>query len=442
MKNLYEKVLEHVEKNMSSFHTPGHKGVKIFNENICNIDLTELPDTDSLYEADGILYESEKRASNLFKTKRSLISSGGNTLCIQTMIRLATMDKRPLISGRNVHRSAVSSMILLDIQPEWTISSEYSGLGLPGRINSLDIASKIDRVGEKCAVYITSPDYYGILSDIKAISEECRKRDSLLLVDNAHGTHLKFINPSLHPIGLGATMSADSAHKTLPVLTGGAWLHIADSNLAVHAKEAMSLFGSTSPSYPIMCSLDLCIKYLQEKGEKDFISLCQKVQKIKNIAKSKNIFMPSGLCDPTRITLMASSIGYSGFELANYLRANKIEPEFCDENYVVLIPSPFNSEKDWNRLEKALFSLKVNKINDFSPKNYRYSLPKADMTLREAYMSEHIKINVKNALGRVAGEIVCPCPPGVPVVMPGEIIGEYEKDAIIAYGISEIYVVK
>lgn len=444
MKNLYSSIIEYNKHGMSSFHTPGHKGVKIFDENVWNLDLTELPDTDSLYEAKGILLESERRVQELFGTTRSLISSGGNTLCIQTMIRLADLSKRPFISGRNVHRSAVSAMALLGIQPKWVIPSGDAGYGMPGRIKSEDIAGKINEIGESCAVYMTSPDYYGVLSDIKSISEECKKTNSLLLIDNAHGTHLKFIENSLHPIDLGASMSADSAHKTLPVLTGGAWLHIVNDSLSNRAKESMALFGSTSPSYPIMCSLDVCIEYLKERGIRDFNHLAEKVKKMKSIAKDKGIYMPTGLCDPTRITLMTYSIGYSGEEFAAYFRNHKIEPEFSDPNYVVLIPSPFNSEEDWNRLESFLYKIPVREKREFlnNKKNNKFSLPTVKMSLREAVMSEHVRINIEDSLNRVAGEIVCPCPPGVPVVMPGENIGEYEKEALKTYGISEIYVVK
>lgn len=443
---LYKALCEYISNDISSFHTPGHKGRNIINENLWGLDLTELPDTDSLYEAKGIILKSERLAQKLFNTKRTIISSGGNTLCIQTMIRLATMSKRRIISGRNVHRSAVSAMSLLGVQPTWVLPDTNKLSIFPGRITAKRVANELDKNGGLSAVYITSPDYYGILSDIKNISSECQKRNALLLVDNAHGTHLKFLTKSLHPIDLGATMSADSAHKTLPVLTGGAWLHISDINIAKHAKQAMALFGSTSPSYPIMASLDVCREYLENNGDQEFIKLTKRVREIKKISENKGLFMPTGLCDPTRISWKVSSIGYDGQNFTKYLKKYKIEPEFFNKDYVVLIPSPFNSEMDWNRIENAIENIEPisDRVVAQRDPSFGYSnlLPKVNMTLTEAIMGECVRINVDSCLGRTAGEIVCPCPPGIPVIMPGEIIGEYERDALKNYGILEIDVVK
>lgn len=443
---LYNDLKHYVDKGMASFHTPGHKGFKIFNEPIWDLDLTELPETDSLFEASGILFKAEERVKILFGSDKSLISAGGNTLCIQTMLRLASLDRKRMLAGRNIHRAAIGAMALLGIQPEWIIPDKDAGFSLPGRINSEKVAHNLDQIKVPSAVYITSPDYYGVLSDIQNIAIECRKRDSLLIVDNAHGTHLKFLKNSLHPLDLGASMSADSAHKTLPVLTGGAWLHIKGQNLAQRAKEAMALFGSTSPSYPIMCTLDLCTKYLFERGKKDFWALSEQSEKIKKIAQRKGMFVPQGQCDPTRITFSAQPLGYSGKYMSKYLRINGIEPEFCDENYVVLIPSPFNSREDWNRLERCISDIKPKGNVNFEKKLKEYSqkifLPEAHLTLREAIFANHKKIPLESALGKIAGDIICPCPPGVPVVMPGEIIGIYEKEALKRYGISEICVVK
>lgn len=439
---LYDDLKHYINKGMSSFHTPGHKGTKMFDSPVWDLDLTELPATDSLYEASGILFSSEERVKKLFDSSRSLISSGGNTLCIQAMLRLASLEKRNVVAGRNIHRSAVGAMALLDIQPEWVIPKYDKTACLLGEITLESLSDKLDKIGAPSAVYITSPTYHGILSDIKSIAKECKERDSLLLVDNAHGTHLKFLKNSLHPLDLGASMSADSSHKTLPVLTGGAWLHIKEQNLADRAKEAMALFGSTSPSYPIMCSLDICAQYLLSRGKKDFSELAKKTQKIKNIAIEKGMIIPKGAFDPTRITFSARNLGYTGNALAQYLRACKIEPEFSDENYVVLIPSPFNSNSDWERLEKSIIAIEPKKPLNFSQTLNKMALPEIRMTIREAVFSQHKKISLADSIGKVAGEIVCPCPPGIPVIMPGEAIGELEKELLTLYGISEIYVVK
>ena len=150
--------------------------------------------------------------------------------------------------------------------------------------------------------------------------------------------------------------------------------------------------------------------------------------------------MPSGECDPVRITLNVASVGYSGEEFRNYLYEYNIEPEFCDDNYVVLIPTPFNSESDFQRLISALKNVKVKKSKCVEGEGV--SLPEVKLSIREAVFSRCETVDVNSSCGRVAAEIACPCPPGVPVVMPGEIIGQYQKSMLIRYGISEVKVIK
>ena len=242
---IYSQLLKHKLLDYSPFHTPGHKN-NFFPKNLFELDFTELPDTDALYEAEGIILETEKNLAKLFSAKRSIISSGGCTLAIQTMLRLASQRGKKILFARNIHRSAVNACALLGIIPKWILPKSENGL-FTGRISPQDVEKEFLNDNEISALYVTSPDYYGELTDIKTLSEICRKYNKLLLVDNAHGSHLAFLKENQHPINLGADMSACSLHKTMPVLTGGAVLNIGNSEFAENAKNAMSLFGSTSP---------------------------------------------------------------------------------------------------------------------------------------------------------------------------------------------------
>lgn len=441
-KTFYESISEYVKKGRSSFHTPGHKGHNIFDIDALKLDLTELPETDSLYEADGIIFTLEKAAQKLFGSKRTLVSSGGNTLCIQAALRLCAPSGGKIICGRTIHRSAVGAMALLGINPEWILPVQDAGEGLSGRIHPKDIQKSINKNPDAKAVYITSPDYYGVICDIYSISKECKKYGIPLIVDNAHGSHFKFMEKSMHPIDLGACISADSVHKTLPVMTSGALLHISDEKFIDRAKGAMALFGSTSPSYPIMASIDRCIDWIFKNGHRAFRELISKSQEIRYEAISKGIIMPKGPCDPARISLDVSSIGYSGKSFMKYLYKYKIEPELYDSRYVVFIPSPFNTSEDWERLKRAIIDAKQGGLSGQKWDKPQYFLPQKEVSLREALMSECIRIPITSALGRIAGEITCPCPPGVPIVMPGELIGKNESDALLHYGIKEINVIK
>lgn len=438
---LYTALLEHRDKHRSSFHTPGHKcAPHAIPADLLSLDLTELPDTDSLYEADGCIAAAEEQAARLFQTERTLFSAGGCSLCIQAMLFLAAPQGGTVIFDRILHRSAVNAMALLDITPVWVTPRPTAGDGLPGRLHQDDVRTALEAHPETKAVFVTSPDYYGVLADIPALSAVCQEYGVPLLVDNAHGSHLRFLRNNLHPAALGASAVACSAHKTLPVLTGGAWLHITDPTLADGAKEAMALFGSTSPSYPIMASLDLARAWLEEQGHTAFGALEQRIATIRTLAIELGLTVPQGLCDPTRLTLCTARLGISGTDAAEHFRQWNIEPEYADGAYVVFISTPFNSDEDFKRLEAALRALPQK--TPLSLTHAVPTLPQAVLSPRQALFSAREEVFLTDAVGRIAAETACPCPPGVPVVMPGEKITHEIIDFLHRYGFFSIKVVK
>ena len=438
---LYTALTAHREAQRSSFHTPGHKcAPSALPADLLSLDLTELPDTDSLYEADGPIAAAEQKAAQLFQTRRTLFSAGGCSLCIQAMLFLAAPQGGTVIFDRILHRSAVNAMALLDITPVWVAPRADAGKGLPGRMHPDDVATALKKHPDARAVFVTSPDYYGVLADIPALSSLCRNHGVPLLVDNAHGSHLRFMEHNLHPAALGASAVACSAHKTLPVLTGGAWLHLQDETLADGAKEAMALFGSTSPSYPIMASLDLARDWLEREGQAAFGVLVQRVAAIRLLAEQLGISSPLGLCDPARLTFCTADLGIPGTEAAAHFRAWGVEPEYADGAYLVLIPSPFNTEADFARVEAALQALPKRAplpVSAAIP-----ALPQAELSPRRALFAARETIPLAHSAGRIAAETACPCPPGVPIVMPGEKIAPEIIDFLRRYGFFSIKVVK
>ncbi len=413
---LWHTLQEYQKLNRVSFHTPGHKGNNFFPENLWQSDLTELPETDALYEADGAILETEKNLARLYHADRSLVSAGGCTLAIQSMIYLACHGGK-LLCSRVLHRSAVNTMALLGIEPLWILPENQSGCS--GRINPNQVSKMLQKHNDIDAVYVTSPDYYGALSDIAGISAVCQKFNVPLLVDNAHGSHLAFLHNDLHPLHLGATMTACSMHKTLPVLTGGAALNIHGEKYAANAKTAMALFGSTSPSYPIMTSIDLCVQWLLNGGAEKYAALENTITKIKSAAAAKGILQPSGICDPLRISLNTASIGMSGTAGGAYFRAQGLEPEMFDQENVVFICTPFNTNDDLQRLYKAILELPT-KSSALSEQNFAFELPESVMTVRNALLSPKKNVPLEQAIGEIAADTVCPCPPGIPLVIPGE----------------------
>ncbi|MCI1953028.1 MAG: amino acid decarboxylase [Clostridiales bacterium] len=423
---LYNALRRHLSLGRSSFHTPGHKNA-FLPKDLLSLDLTELPDTDSLYDACGPILEAEQNAAHLFGAKRTLFSTDGCTLCIQTMLHLACPEKGKVLCSRRIHRSAVNAMALLGLEPVWVKPQELLlYLQSPVQVN---------------ACYVTSPDYYGRVLDIPALAKACKEKGIPLLVDNAHGSHLAFTKPDLHPLHLGASMTADSVHKTLGVLTGGALLQIGDEQFLKNAKSAMALFGSTSPSYPIMASIDLTVKWLYEHPDA-FGPVQEAIFKLKEKATSLSI--PSISDDPTRLTLDASSHGYSGEELAEFLRKNGVEPEMADSRYCVLIATPWNQPEDFERVEKALelFSQLPPKeaLSSDSDLPQLEELPPVVLPLREAVLSENHELLIEESVGAICAEAACPCPPGIPIVMPGELILPQAASLLKDYGFSTVKV--
>lgn len=421
---------------------PGHKGKMLLGFE--PFDITEIKGADSLYEANGIIKESEENASSLFGSA-TFYSAEGSSLCIRAMVYLLLQyalengKEKLILAGRNAHKVFIYSLATVGMDVEWAESCESY---LSCKISPDELDLKLCEMEKKpCAVYITSPDYLGNISDISALSAVCKKHGVLLCVDNAHGAYLKFLKNSLHPCDLGADMCCDSAHKTLPVITGGAYLHINGDKkdfFCERAKNALSLFGSTSPSYLILSSLDAANSYLENGYRQKLDSVCDKTEEIKGELEKASFTLCGD--EALKICIYSKTFGYKGNELADILSKENIECEFFDPDYVVLMLSPENTNEELEKIREALLSVeKLPGISEKAPLNIR---PKKAMNVREAVFSNNENISVKDALGRVLSSASVSCPPAVPVAVCGEIIDENTMRAFSYYGIDSIKVVK
>ncbi len=437
---LLDAIERYKEKNMSSFHVPGHKNkTSIFHKNLLKLDYTELDDTDSLFFSSSCILKAEERTADLFKAKKTLYSSGGCTSCIQAMLTLVGPCSK-IITSRVMHISAINTMSLLNQTPCFMEQSLDYKTGFFTPVSQSDVEQCLIENPDAKAVYLTSPDYFGVMADIKNIAKICKKFSVPLLVDAAHGSHLKFLQEDKYPGSLGASMVALSAHKNLPVLTGGALLNIHDDKFCNDAKQAMMLFASTSPSYPIMLSLDICTSWLEKHGKSAFYKLSKRVKKIKELAKYSGIIQPSGHVDDVKLSLNTAAGGISGHEFNQHLLKNKVQPELFDDNSVVLITSPLNRERDFKRLEKAIsntkFTLKENKMK--LPPNFNSQL---SISPHDALLQKTKYIDTKLAHGKISAQNICHCPPGIPLVIAGEKIASHNITALLNYGISRVKVI-
>lgn len=428
------------EKSPVRMHMPGHKGAGILGFE--GMDLTEIYGADELFAAEGIIKESEQNASNLFGCP-TYYSTQGSTLCIQTMCTILCQDakskgKKPkILAGRNAHRSFIHAAALLDFEIEWLYgNSDY----LSCKIHAEDLEKAIIE-SLPTAVYLTNPDYLGNLLDIQSLASVCKKHNVLLAIDNAHGAYLRFLEPSLHPIDLGADLCCDSAHKTLPVLTGGAYLHLSDSLNQVwknDVKHFMEYFSSTSPSYLIMASLDATNEVLDTTFRNSLFECIQRVDGLKNTLVQYGYTILSG--EPMKITISTKEFGYTGNEIANLLMECDIYPEFYDSDYIVLMPSPYNTKDDLKRLETCLCGIERNPILVNKPPKLEQS--KKAMNVRQALFSSSITLDVSKSLGQVCSSVTVSCPPAILPVIPGEVISESSIEVMKYYGIETVRVVK
>lgn len=428
------------EKSPVRMHMPGHKGAGILGFE--GMDLTEIYGADELFAAEGIIKESEQNASNLFGCP-TYYSTQGSTLCIQTMCTILCQDakskgKKPkILAGRNAHRSFIHAAALLDFEIEWLYgNSDY----LSCKIHAEDLEKAIIE-SLPTAVYLTNPDYLGNLLDIKSLASVCKKHNVLLAIDNAHGAYLRFLKDSLYPIDLGADLCCDSAHKTLPVLTGGAYLHLSDSLNQVwknDVKHFMEYFSSTSPSYLIMASLDAANEVLDTTFKNSLFECIQIVDGLKNTLVQHGYTILSG--EPMKITISTKEFGYTGNEIANLLMECDIYPEFYDSDYIVLMPSPYNTKDDLKRLETCLCGIEGKPILVNKPPKLEQS--KKAMNVRQALFSSSITLDVSKSLGQVCSSVTVSCPPAILPVIPGEVISESSIEVMKYYGIETIRVVK
>ena len=437
-------VAAYLKKQPTRFHMPGHKGVPFLG---CEpLDLTEISGADVLYTADGIIHKSECNTSVLFGTAHSFYSTEGSSLAIRAMLALVSEDRehgRPLIlAARNIHRTFISACALLDLDVKWMYGTESDHL-CTCRVTAAQVEEAIRTAPRRpAAVYLTSPDYLGQTVDIAGIAAVCKAHGVPLLVDNAHGAYLRFLPTDMHPISLGATMCCDSAHKTLPVLTGGAYLHIARDAEHAYTDEArrmLSLFASTSPSYLILQSLDLANRYLAERCREDLRTTIERIEQVK--ARTTDSGFRFEASEPMKLVLNAAAHGYTGEEIAEHLRRFNVEAEFADGEYLVLMASGQNSEEDFLRIERAFASITPREplFVGLDLFDHDHTAP---ISIREAMLGRQERIPAEESEGRICATPTVSCPPAIPVVICGERITKKDVDRFRRYGVTEVSVIR
>lgn len=439
---IFNTLKAYSDKNPISFHMPGHKGGKligeVFESYLLNIDLTEIAETDNLHYPSGIIEKAQKLAAKAFNAKQTFFLVNGSTCGIHAMIMSACGKGDKLIVDRNCHKSVINGLFLAGAEPVYIFPEINEEYGIPTSIMPQIIEDAIKKNPEAKGVLITSPNYYGVCSNINEIATVVHKYNKILMIDEAHGAHLNFSDrlPSC-AMKSGADICVQSAHKTLPALTQASYLHV-NSERIDFDKVAMYLriLQSSSPSYILMSSLDIARAIMEECGEKKLYNLLElidnfieKVHQFCGISILNQNDIPKGEIDRTRLVINVQKLNIRGYEAEKFLsEKHNIQVEMSDLHNLICICTVANSKEDFDNLFNALMDLcKVKRDGEkrLSHKCYLEMKPTIKVNLGEAMRAESTQINIDDALGKIATDAVVPYPPGVPIICPGEeITGE------------------
>lgn len=407
---LYDALRTFAAERPLRMHMPGHKGRPLPMEELAGfaaLDFTELGPTGNLYEGGGPIEAAEALWARVFHVFHSIFLTGGSTQGVHTMLALTCRPGEGILLDRGCHRSAFHAMALLDLRPVYLARPWLAEAGVTGPIDPLTLEEQLISHPEIKTVCITSPTYYGVLSDIPALADVVHRHGGRLIVDAAHGAHLPFLGN----LGLAAAdLAVVSAHKTLPapgqtaLLLAGADFDPAD------IRRTAALFGTSSPSYPFMAALDVCRAYLEGEGGRLYRQTAILTAALRRALPA--LTDADAPLDPTRFVLHSPD----GFATQAALEAGGIYPEMADRGHVVFILTCADDEGAFARLRTVLDALPGGR-RVFPPPP---PLPEAVFTPRQAVFAPQEAVPLCQAEGRVLAQPVAPYPPGVPVAAPGE----------------------
>lgn len=399
---IFDAVKKYAVRGAARYHMPGHKGA------VSPFDVTELDETDNLLKPSGVIKQSMDMTARAFGSKKSLFLLGGSTSGNLTMLTALLKEGDKVLLDRGAHISVFSALTLCGAAPEYIYSTPAANGGIIGAPDLNAVSKAVKNNPDAKAVFITSPNAFGITAPLKEISHLCKSNGMYLLVDQAHGAHFAFHEElPENAMSAGADMCVQSFHKTLPALTQTAVLHIGSEALIDAAECTLSLYQTSSPSYLLMSSIDRARAFMEENGPARLDALIKTVRenRTENLLtlKGKDILRLVFLCD--------------GMKAAEILEENNIVPEMHGPGYVVCIVTVMDEPE----AVKALLSLCAS-LPPYSGEMPRVPAACPKMTPREAFYKKSILIPAEKAAGHISKNALLLYPPGIPIVAPGEII--------------------
>lgn len=425
-----------------SFHMPGHKGLRGELELWPHMDVTELERTDDLYRPDGPIARAQELMAQSARAARTILLTNGSTCGVEAMLGYAARPGERVILPRASHLSAVSACALYGLEPVWVDAWADEG-GAPFT-RGQDVLEAIRRHPEARAVLITRPDYFGRMLPLDGIAAAAHAAGMLLLVDEAHGAHLNWLDgrtgvylpgggtagQRISALDMGADICVQSAHKTLSALTGGAWLHMAAGVDGERLLRMVALTQSSSPSFLIMASLDGARARMDERGAEELERLCAWCEEVNAACAGEGLAPARGYfglpCDRTRLALDVTGRGISGYGAQRALDGQGIDIEMADARRIVMIATVADERDGLERLARALRKLPRGAGSSSAPRVERTGRGERRMGLREAALGPCRRVPLERAAGCVAARALGAYPPGVAECVPGE---EISKEA-------------
>ena len=430
---LWRYLVRDARRDWTGFHMPGHgygRGLpRSFRRYLARTDVTEVPGMDDLNNPIGLLREAQDRLAALMGADRSFFLVNGSSIGILSMMAALCRPGDSLIVPRASHRAVYHSLTLGGISPVYLYTDWADGRPAPPAPE--DVERVLSGHPRAVGMVLTSPDYWGRCADVEGIADVLHKRGKALLLDQAHGAHFGF-HPALPPHGgmQGADIWVQSAHKTLPALTQSAWLHvhISDRVSAERVAHKIRVLQTTSPSYPMMGSMDYARHWLANEAHDAYRDLLVRMDRAVNRTETEtrvrrvDFSGDTGVVqtDPTRLVLDVSALGMGAGEAEGYLVKEGVRVEWAEGRYLVLICTPFTRRRDFVRLIRAL--RRIPRQADAEQRKELPPLPEAETVLPmgQALDGAAEKIDYRQAVDRVAGEFIIPYPPGIPLLCPGE----------------------
>jgi lysine decarboxylase len=454
---LFDALEAYAARGIYPLHTPGHKNGRFADESLFSLvgsrglalDLPSMQATDSTFHPAGCIRDAQALAAELVGARESFFLTAGSTLGVAAALMSCVPPGSTVAVPRNIHRAVVNGLVLADAHPRFLshdVLHECGALGVT--VGALEDA--LDEEPRPAAVLLTAPSYYGLSRDLSEHAALCRSRGVPLVVDEAHGGHFHFL-PAGSPrpaLESGADLVVQSWHKTLGSLVGSAMLHVGHGSLVEpqRVRHALNVLQTTSPSYLLLASLDLARRLMARDGERLFARAVEQARELEDeIARvpGLRVFRPSDdprveghVRDPLRLVVDVSGTGWTGYDVELHLRNEvRVEDEMCDWTNVVYLLSPRDDRDAIRRLVSGLRSVSEQPRQP----TRRYSaeelaqmmqppIPTLAMPPRAAALGPKRSVALQDSVGRVSAEVVCFYPPGVPLLMPGEIVTQQVVD--------------